>query len=369
MRGFRATASRSVCAGTLLLAACASGPSEPGTIGPPPVTTLSSLPEEHRTRVAVLGTTHLSAVEGVTQASLEPLIEHLAAQRFAAVAIERMPAREIEALLADSALRPLIETYLGADGLAAAREAQRLMGLSGPEAAARMTGWTEAPQRLSSAEREARLLTALAAYEIETAILYRRSLSDGAAVPPVIDRFLRGVEARPNERVMLAVVLAERLGLARLWQIDSQADKDLFAALQDDLATGFEASGALEALLNGPPYAPSDALTAEAVAAGDMLPAFRFYNSAVYAEQDVRGQYDFFNRHPFPNEAGRARQAAWDERNYRIAANIRRVTAYHPGEDVLVIIGAGHKPFLDELLGVALDVRVVPPPLGEGEDL
>ena len=346
-------------------AACVSAPVPPAAPEPrlPPVAALSSLPEAARTRVTILATSHLSTMEGVTQGALAPLIDQLAEAGFAAVAIERMPAREIEGLLADPALAPLLDTYLGEEGLAAARAAQGSTGLSGPEAAAAMTAWTGAPSMLGDAERRTRLLTALAAYELETAILYRRSLADGG-VPPAVDGYLRSVEARPNERVMLAVVLAERLGLPRLWQIDSQADKDLFAAIQDALAAGFEASGAVGPLLAGPPYADADAMSKTALASGDLLPLYRYLNGAAYAEADVRGQYDFFNRHPFPNEAGRARQAAWDERNYRIAANIRRVTAYHPGEGVLVVIGAGHKPFLDELLCVALDLRVVQPDLG-----
>ena len=43
----------------------------------------------------------------------------------------------------------------------------------------------------------------------------------------------------------------------------------------------------------------------------------------------------------------------------QIAANIRRAMAAQPGKRVLLVIGAGHKPWLDQILGATLDMKVV----------
>jgi len=55
----------------------------------------------------------------------------------------------------------------------------------------------------------------------------------------------------------------------------------------------------------------------------------------------------------------RSRLALWDVRNLNILSNLRRASARKPGGRMLVIIGAGHKPFLDVLLAQMLDVRPV----------
>jgi len=59
-----------------------------------------------------------------------------------------------------------------------------------------------------------------------------------------------------------------------------------------------------------------------------------------------------------PNDLGRVRLAGWEVRNLRMAANIRQAAAGAPGGRVLVIVGSGHKPWLEAYLGMMADVRI-----------
>lgn len=92
---------------------------------------------------------------------------------------------------------------------------------------------------------------------------------------------------------------------------------------------------------------------------GDLLPYYLFLNSTEYGLADVDAQFHVFFRTHLPSALDRARSAVWELRNLNIASHIRRITAMYPGERALVIIGAGHKPFLDLYITQMMDVAVV----------
>jgi pheromone shutdown protein TraB len=82
-------------------------------------------------------------------------------------------------------------------------------------------------------------------------------------------------------------------------------------------------------------------------------------NSPAYRDRDVEAQFHVFFRTKLASGVDRARSALWEVRNLNIAAHIRRATAAHPGKRMLVIIGAGHKAFLDLYLSQMMDLRLV----------
>ena len=338
----------------LFLPAAASAQAETPIARDRPVSDYSSLPESEATEVLVVGTAHLAGIEGVTPEMIAPLVDLLAEWAPRAIGVERMPGNEVEALLADPRYAEAVRTFVGDEQILATRDAQALTGLSTYGALAAMEEWTDVPG--APAVLRERLLTAMAAFDPETALLYWRRLDRADTdLPQSIRDRLVPLDESLNERVSVAVALAQRLELPRIWGVDSQLDKDRFQALQPALG---EAIGSLSeedmAWLN---QVATDQTAA--IEKGDLLSLYAAMNGAAYREADLVGQFDLFNRLPVQQRSGRVRQALWDERNLRIAANVRRMTARHPGERVMVLIGAGHKPFLDELIAVALDVRSV----------
>lgn len=328
-----------------------------------PVQTLSSLPEEEKTQVLVLATPHLAGA-GFEEDALEAVLDRLDGFMPDVIALERLPAPEIALMRSYPAFEGTVETYVG-EHAAISEAAQAVKGTSDFAAWREMASWEGAPVDLDRTAAVDRMLLALAAYEMETALLYWRAL-DRPEDPQLFERLapetlprLRELDESMNERVSIGVALAERLGLPRLWSVDSHQDDYLFRSIIPDLKTGIDAAGDAGDVGSQEPFASANRVQDRALAESELEPVYDLLNSPDYGSGDVRAQIDFFNRLPFPNKAGRAREALWDERNYRIAANIRHASAHAPGSRILVIIGAGHKPWLDQLLAATLDLEIV----------
>jgi hypothetical protein len=332
----------------------------------PPVQSFSSLPDEEKTDIFTLATIHLAGVDGATPEAADALIDELENWGPDVIAIERMPARVIEALKRDPVFDEALDTFIG-EAIPLGEAMQAETGLSASEAEDAIEGWQGAPDTLPADDVLARLKTAIAAYQPETALLYWSLLGEGqiSSIPAETRTLLDETEASSNERVLLALALARRLGHAQLWSVDSHADKDLFMRSIEPLEQGIANIDAT-AMPGAQPYMQTlSRLRETGLVEHDLLPLYRYLNSEEFGAADLEGQFDLFNRAAFEDDAGRLRQATWDERNYHIAANIRRASAFAPGGRVLVIIGAGHKPFLDELMKASLDVKVSQDVIGE----
>lgn len=342
----------------LTLSACQSGAPVPFTGD---ISRYSSLSQLERTEIAILGTPHLFAIEGFEPTQLDATLDALAGWAPDAIGIERVPGREIEDLRQRSGYADMVPQLTGLV-VDAAGEAQTLQSIDLEKALAAIGEW-ESSRGLRDGEAEQRLLTALAAYEPETALLYWWQLDEGTrgTLPDFAREVMQELEVSPNERVHVAARLAQRLGHPRIWSIDSQRDKDLIGPVAPQLEAGIAASDEAAALQEQEWFLAGQRVEGEAVTNGDFLPAYRFFNSPDYERPQVVGQFDLLNRVRFEDDAGRVRQAAWDIRNFGIAAHVRRVSAGVPGGKVLVVIGVGHKPALDRLLSQTLDVSIAQP--------
>lgn len=329
-----------------------------------PVENLSSVPMENRTEVMILGTSHFRGVDGVTSSHFDAVIARLKVFDPEIVAVERIPAHEVAMFQTSPHYAETLDTYVG-DYLALMTIGQGGSGLDPIEAEAAMALWIEGPAALEDDAKANRLMTALAAYELETALVYFRSLggverTDWPGVLPdeVVDE-LAELDASMNERVSVAARLAGELGLPRVWNVDSHLEDAAFRTIVPGLMSGIEAAGGQSAMAIAEPFATVTRIQTRAIGEGSLEPVYDFMNTPDYGSADIRAQIDVMNRIDFPAGEGKARQALWDERNYRIAANIRRAMAAQPGKRVLLVIGAGHKPWLDQILGATLDMKVV----------
>ena len=312
----------------------------------------------------ILATSHFNGVEGVTASHFDAVIERLKAFDPQIVAVERIPAHEIAMFRTTPHYAKTLDTYVG-DYLSLITDRQAGSGLDPVEAEAAMAAWTGELSTLDDDARIERLMTALAAYELETALVYFRALGGlhredwPRAVPANVVEALTELDGSMNERVAVAARLVGELDLPRVWNVDSHLEDAAFRPIVPALMTGLEQAGGQAALAAAEPYSTLDSIQTEAVEAGSVLPVYDFMNTPEYGNADIRAQIDVMNRINFLAGEGKARQALWGERNYRIAANIRRAMAAQPGKRVLLIIGAGHKPWLDEILAATLDMRVV----------
>ena len=98
------------------------------------------------------------------------------------------------------------------------------------------------------------------------------------------------------------------------------------------------------------------------VTAADVLPVLKWKNSLRFGELDADAQWLSMLRSEKMGRVGRQRVAAWEAQNLRMAVAIREATAPLPGGRALLIVGAGHKPFIEAYLRTFTDVELVSVP-------
>jgi hypothetical protein len=321
-------------------------------------------PPARRTQVLVLGTFHYRELkDGFRPALVSGLLDRLAAFRPDAIAVEALPGGAVRELALEEDATPVHREVV--EGFAAAalglgREAQKALGMDALQAA-RALGPGGRPEAGTRG-----VLVALAAYDWPTGLLAWSGLSAEARAgsPPISKGLAARLDAKlaeVNEIQGLALPLARRLGLARLDGVDAFEDLWAIGPVMEALAPVARSDPRFVAARRAAIYRRSRALQAASLRKGDLLPAYRFLNSARYAREDVAAQWGVFLGTKLPGGANRSREALWEERNLKIAARIRVLSARHPGGRILVIYGAAHRPFLEDYLSRCSDLTVVRP--------
>jgi hypothetical protein len=91
----------------------------------------------------------------------------------------------------------------------------------------------------------------------------------------------------------------------------------------------------------------------------ETLDTYRMVNRPESGRAQAEMEWMRMIERPTVGDVGRIRLAGWEVRNLRMIANIRQAMSGHPGGRVLVLVGAGHKPWFDAYLRVMPDVRIV----------
>jgi hypothetical protein len=163
--------------------------------------------------------------------------------------------------------------------------------------------------------------------------------------------------ARRNENYLIASRLAARLGQERVYPMDDQTD-DVVPDFEANM-TAFMEEPWMAALMEDPGFTPLREAGQHLTTPSETLATYQMLNGWRTGRTDANGQWLNMINRGSPGDVGRARVAAWETRNLRMAANIREVAARHPGGRILVITGSAHKPWLDAYLSMMSDVAVV----------
>lgn len=347
----------------LLVASCTDAPAgTPDDSLPFP----PSLEVGQRTSVLVLGTPHLSTLGDRFEGELlEPLLERLAAYAPDAIGLESIPPAALADMLARPEFEDVVQQFAG-ERAHWGRAMQRELGLPWREAADSADALLEkdGASGLSPAERQRLIRFLLAAYDDLSALLHWSYLPEdvsGAdpAVPDSVRTWLSEQARSANERNTIGVELARRLGLRRLLYIDDHHDKDLFLDIAPSLVEELNQNETYASVLGDPFIADTEERFEQAVAAGDLLPFYRFINTPEYGSRDAALQWDVWLRTGLESRLDRTRLALWEVRNLNMASHIRRATATTPGGHLLVVVGNGHRPFLESYLTLMSDLRLV----------
>ncbi len=317
------------------------------------------------TRILVLGTFHLRQIKDrFDPAYLDSLIERLAAFHPAAIAVESLAGDFISSLEGQSRKTPTVQDLL--DRFAGKQRtlghaAQALLRTDPFLAAA------EVEKELAAGEiqdRPALVMRLLAAYNYPSAVLQWGLLpaaekASQTAVPRETAAALDEASRQVNETPALAGRLAARLGLPRLYPVDDFEDLGAYERIDSVLEKEAADNPLLKAVADAPVYRDDQKRLERGLAGRDLLPVYKALNSAEHVRADVEAQWGVFLRTRFPGGEDRARLALWENRNLKIAARIQAVCSAYPGQNVLVVYGAAHKPFLESYLGRMMNTEIV----------
>ncbi|MGI4744431.1 MAG: DUF5694 domain-containing protein [Janthinobacterium lividum] len=313
--------------------------------------------------VIVLGTPHLSELKAeINLEILAPLLKRLVDWRPTAIASERL-----SGLQCDSLRRyPFRYAATVKTRCTDPAPADRALGLDVPAANAEvertLASWPASP---TAAMRRHLAALFLAAGEPASALVQWLSLPpadrrDGDGLSPDLVAALHSREAGRSEVERVAVPLAVRLNLQRVWSIDdhtSDSDTPL-----DTPEESKASEAALTTAWNNPTTHASekrDAQLAQNLKKPDgILALYRAMNAADAPDMTYKSDMGAALAEPSPQGFGRQYVGYWETRNLRMAANIRDILGLHPGTRLLVIVGASHKGFLEAYLNQMTDVTL-----------
>ncbi|TMJ13307.1 MAG: hypothetical protein E6G94_12190 [Alphaproteobacteria bacterium] len=311
----------------------------------------------------VLGTPHLSGVDGLRPEWLEPLLGRLAAWKPQLITIEGLSGPECFLLRRyDKSWPQTADDYCArvesVGGLAA-----KSTGLDMPaaEAAAEQAVRALGPSSTPADHRHMAALFAAAGNLGSAATQWLRlppaERHAGDGVDADLAKALDELAVRRNENYLIAATLAARLGLERIYPVDDH----LSDRIQSEAPPGQEE--AMRAIWSGtrPPLALKAQAMEKALDGGPAtLAYYRFLNRTDVGEAFVRADMGKAFATPSAGQHGRRYVAWWEARNLRMVANIRAALGAQPGARALVIVGSTHKPYFDAYLAMMHEVRLVP---------
>ncbi len=317
------------------------------------------------TQVLVLGTPHLSGTpKNWHPAVLEPLLDKLTAFRPDLITIEALPGRSIRSLWDYRAVFEDTGRTYGGRAMIIAAAGSMGTGLDMPEAEAQARKLLrEWPAQPTPAQRRRLAALFAAAGDPHSALVQwwrlppaERRSEDG--VHPTLMTLLDEYDQRKNENHLIASRLAVRLGLERVYPTDAQDDDTLSPDQMKIFASEIFQPMAEEFKTN-PRLKPLVEATEHLRSGEETLATYRMMNRLESTQAQADLEWGRMFDRPSKDNVGRIRAAGWDTRNLRMAANIREAAAAVPGGRVLVIVGAGHKPWLEAYLGMMADIKLV----------
>ncbi|HEY4070887.1 MAG TPA: DUF5694 domain-containing protein [Sphingomicrobium sp.] len=322
-------------------------------------------PRDHKQEIAgkpaqvlVLGSMHLSQLPSkIDPALLEPLLKRLEAFRPDVITIEGLSGEECETL------KNFKPQHDGAwsDYCWDTADVEKETGLTVPaavnEVQKTLASWPKAP---SPAQRRHLAMLFLAANERASATVQwlrlpgaERHAGDGLS-QAMIDVIERKGKA-PNESYAIGSALAARLGLERVYTADDH--------IADGVEQGDDYGKAIQAVWNAKPtpavFAEYKRHEKNVGTSAALMDYYRWLNEPATQRAAIASDMGRAARDTSSQHYGRQYLSWWENRNLRMAANIRGSFGNRPDARVLVLVGATHKGYLDAYLNMMQDVRLV----------
>lgn len=319
-----------------------------------------------QSEVLVLGSWHTGNFKILEESHLRGTLDLL--DRFAPtrIAVESLPPDEIALLLDRAPRQPAAAQLLDMFGkhiTEAGRAMQSALKVGRLEAEARARELlADAGPGMAPDARTELVGHLLASYEYYSAVLQWSYLdADGRAAAGLPDGVRESLDGRlrsKDEIVTLALAMARRHGLQRLYPIDSHYEAVRTMEFPEEVMDAVFGDPSIRAWRERPGGAEVRALPKRAQESGDLLPLLREVNSFPVQEDDAT-QWRAWLSMDHPSGLDRFRYAMWELRNARMASGVLDAAASTRPERVLVVVGFSHKSYLDRELAGKLALRLV----------
>jgi hypothetical protein len=310
-------------------------------------------------QLLVLGSTHLSGMPPAFQpGQLAPLLDKLASWHPQAIAIEALSGAQCDFMRRyPDRYKDSVDNYCWDPAPAA-----KATGLDVASATAawnrRLANWPAAP---SAADRRRLAALFLAGGEEASALVQWLRLSQderhpGDGLDATLVARLERLRTRNDESLLIAAALAARLGLERVYAMD---DHTADAPVTDEKRYDAAISKAWDNPATAKRKTMAAAMTAKLGQPSAMLDMYRALNQADQATLTFASDFGAALEEPSADRFGRGYVGYWETRNLRMASNIRDMFGRQPGIRGLVIVGASHKPYLENYLNQMHDMTVI----------
>lgn len=322
-------------------------------------------PRRHKQQIAgeaaqvlVLGSPHLSQLpEKLDPKLLAPLLDRLARFRPEVITVEGLSGEECETL------RRFKNQHHGAadDYCLPQEEIEKASGLSVPaaydEIDRTLAAWPAEP---TPAQRRRLAMLFLAAGDRASATVQWLRLPEteqraGDGLNDAMVEIILRKGKPPNENYAIGAALAARLGLERVYLTD------------DHIADGPKLPDAYAETLHRiwnpavkpPVFNEYQRLQSNIRTSDDLLAYYRWLNLPATQLASIAADMGAAALDISRELYGRQYLSWWENRNLRMAANIRSSFGSNPDARVLVVVGSTHKGYLDAYLDMMQDVRLV----------
>ncbi len=311
------------------------------------------------TQVLTIGSEHLGQMEmPVTAEMLAPLLDKLAAFKPDIITHEGISGEQCEIFKNYPARYPdIYDTYCyGTD------EAEKATGLTVPNAMQEiektLASW---PKQPTPAQRRYLTSIFLAANDRPSALVQwlqldenERRTDDG--INDALLKILTTTRDKRNETIQIAVQLAVRLGLQRVYAVDDHTAD----SIQGLTGPGFEAAiQKIWSETNSASMTTYKEAKKKVTETGNMLAFYRLLNQPETQHMFIDSDFGAALKQETSELYGRQYVAWYETRNLRMVANIRVAFGNSPGVRVLNIVGTSHKAYFDAYLDMMHEVQLV----------
>jgi pheromone shutdown protein TraB len=319
-----------------------------------------------KTEVLILGTPHLAQMKDFEPNMLKNVIRKLDLMKFDVICVENMSGQLLYDIKSrkDSAFDGVTKGRWGGKRITMADTIRKKLGVSFVDAQQKIEEILK-KEELSVIERKKLMYHFISTTDVASASLQYRYIKEKvdlftSDLDKYVERFLVEKSNSTNEVYSLALNLAYNQKLNKIDAVnDFQDEALLYKHFPDFILDYKNNSSYFSSIGKEPVYQKTKELTRVGMGLNDLSELYLFLNSKKYMEQDFNAQWKIWLQSNFPSGSDRARFSLWEMRNLQISANILKVSSFHPGKKILVIIGSSHKGFLEKYLNQITDIKLL----------